>query len=133
MNFLKKIGRKKKEGALSSEEVKKIVTDLESICGDDKEIYEALLNIILLDPRKIGKSIREATREAEKFEELGDMTRAKIWYEIAGGLAIYDGNVEKVKEIFSKCEKLFNRKYPILKIPERAVAKAQEYYQKYLK
>jgi hypothetical protein len=55
-------------------------------------------------------------------------------YEIAGGLAIYEGNVEKVVEFYSECERLSpDKKYPILKNPEKAVAKAQEYYQKYLK
>jgi hypothetical protein len=49
-------------------------------------------------------------------------------------LAIYEGDAEKVAEYFGKCEKLLPQKsYPILKNPEKAVAKAQDYYQKYLK
>ncbi|MDH5460562.1 MAG: hypothetical protein OEW71_05965, partial [Candidatus Bathyarchaeota archaeon] len=63
-----------------------------------------------------------------------DSLRAKIWYKIAGGLAIYEGNVKKVTEFFSKCEKISpGTKYLILKNPETAVVKAQEYYQKHLK
>lgn len=56
-----------------------------------------------------------------------------MWYQIAGGLAIYEGDVEKVVEYFSKCEKLSGASYPILKNPQKAVAKAQEYYEKFLK
>jgi len=49
-------------------------------------------------------------------------------------LAIHEGDVKKVIEYFSKCEKVSQgTKYPILKNPEKAVAKAQEYYKEYLK
>jgi hypothetical protein len=55
-------------------------------------------------------------------------------YELAGKLAIWKGDVEKVREFFSQCQKISpNVKYPILKNPEKAIAKAKEYYEKYLK
>lgn len=109
------------------------MTDLEKLCGDDKETYEALFNVMLLDPRKVGVSMEEAAENAKKFEKEKDVTRARVWYQVAGGLAIYEGNVKKVVEYFSRCEKLFPEvKFPILKIPEKAVAKAQEYYKKFL-
>ena len=39
----------------------------------------------------------------------------------------------KVVEFFSQCEKISpGANYPILKNPGKAVAKAQEYYEKYL-
>lgn len=112
----------------------KVVTELEQICGDDKETYEALLATMFLDPRKIKMTMKEAAENAKKFEKDKDFVRARMWYEVAGGLAIYEGNVKKVVEFFSECEKKSpERKYLILKNPEKAVAKAQEYYQKYLK
>jgi len=112
----------------------KIITELERLCGNDKETYEALIHIMFLDPRKIGTSMKEAAENAKKFEKSNDFVKAGVWYEIAGGLAIYEGNVKKVVEFFSESEKISpNRKYPILKNPEKAVAKAQEYYKKYLK
>ncbi|MDI6691282.1 MAG: hypothetical protein QME50_05370 [Candidatus Bathyarchaeota archaeon] len=126
--------RKKKEERKTDTENTKTITELEQICGDDKETYEALHNTMFLDPRKITTSMKEAVENAKKFEKEKDFIRARTWYELAGGLAIYEGNVKKVVEYFSECEKLSpNTKYPILKNPEKAVAKAKEYYEKYLK
>jgi hypothetical protein len=55
-----------------------------------------------------------------------------MWYEVAGGLAIYEGNVKKVIEYYEAAERVAGKEYPILKNAEKAVAKAQEYYKKYL-
>jgi hypothetical protein len=126
--------RKKEQKESVEKETSMPLTELEQLCGDDKETYEALVNTMFLDPRKIGISMKEAAENAEKFEKTEDLLRARTLYEIAGGLAIYEGNVEKVVEFYSECERLSpDKKYPILKNPEKAVAKAQEYYQKYLK
>jgi len=114
-------------------ETKKTITELEQLCGDDKETYEALLNTMFLDPRKPGTSMKEAADNAKKYEKAKDFVKARMWYEIAGGLAIYEGNVKKVVEFFSEIEKISpDTKYTILKNPEKAVAKAQEYYKQYL-
>lgn len=131
MGFLDRFGKKKKKEE-KAEEVEEKLTDLESICADDNEVYEALHNTMFLDPRKIETSMEEAVKKAKEFEKSGDATRAKLWYEIAGGLAISEGDVGKVKDFFGKCEKLFNKEYLILKNPEKAVKKAQAYYQKHL-
>ncbi|XOB41653.1 MAG: hypothetical protein ACKKMS_02955 [Candidatus Nealsonbacteria bacterium] len=122
--------RKKKK-----EEVKEVITDLEKICGGEKKVYEALLNTMFLCPWKIEieTSMGEVVKKAKEFEKSGDTVRTRMWYETAGGLAIYHGNVAKVRKYFGKCEELSNEKYPILKIPEKAVKKAQEYYLKYPK
>jgi hypothetical protein len=126
--------RKKKEEKKTDTETVKMITELEQICGEDKETYEALHNTMFLDPRKITTSMKEAAENAKKFEKAKDFIKARTLYEIAGGLALYEGNVKKVVEYFSECEKISpNTKYPILKNPEKAVAKAQEYYKKYLK
>ena len=132
MGLLKRFRKKEKKKAV--EETAKLITELEQICGDDKETYEALVDTMFLDPRKIKSSMKEAVENAKKFEKAKDLTQARLWYEIAGGLAIYEGNVKKVVEFFSECEKNSSgKKYLILKNPEKAVAKAQEYYAKYLK
>ena len=115
-------------------ETKKTITELKQLCGDDKETYEALHHTMFLDPRKTGTSMKEAAENAKKSEKAKDLVRARTWYEIAGSLAIYEGNVKKVVEFFTECEKISpDIKYPILKNPEKAVEKAQEYYKKYLK
>ena len=126
--------KKEKKAEKLNIETTKVMTELEQICGDDQETYEALINSMFLDPRKIEVSMKEAVKNAEKFEKAKVSLRAKIWYEIAGGLAIYEGDVKKVVEFFSKCEKISpGTKYRILKNPEKAVVKAQEYYKKHLK
>lgn len=134
MGFLDRF-KKKKEKVIAPKvkAVKKIATDLEIICSDDKEAFGALYNTMLLEPRKIRVSIEEAVKRAENSEKSGDIITAVVWYKTAGGLAIYQGDVPKVKKYFGKCKKLSNENYKILEIPERAVKKAQEYYQKYLK
>jgi ribosomal protein S19 len=131
MGLLDLIKRKKSESVEIKTEQRQ-VTELERLCGDDKETYEALFNTMFLDPRKIGVTMEEAAETARKFEKGNDLVRAKVWYQIAGGLAIYKGDVKKVIEYFSKCEKLSGVSYPILKNPEKAVAKAQEYYREFL-
>ena len=123
--------RKKKK---TDVETTKTISELEQLCGDDKETYEALFHTMFLDPRKVGTSMKEAADNAKKFEKAKDFVKARTWYEIAGGLAIYEGNVKKVLEFFSEIEKISpDTKYTILKNPEKAVAKAQEYYKQYLK
>jgi hypothetical protein len=109
------------------------LTDLEEICGDDKEVYEALFETMYLDPRKIKMTIDQALDKAKEFEKEKNVHRARVLYDIAGGLAIYEGNVAKVKQFFGKSAKLNpDYPYPLLRIPERAVAKAKEFYEKYL-
>jgi len=125
-------GKKPKEEK-PKEEVKKVATDLEKICSDDKEAYDALYKTMLLDPKKTEVTIKEAEEKAKAFVQKGDASKATIWYQLAGGLAIYKGDVKQVKKYFGKCAELSpNASYTILKIPERAVAKAQEFYQKHL-
>jgi hypothetical protein len=122
--------RKKKE---KPPEEKKTVTDLKILCGEDKEVYEALRETMLLDPKRVSISLEEAEKKAKEFEKSGNLIQAKMEYFLAGGLAIYQGDTQKVIECFGKCQELSGKSYPILKMPEKAVAKAQEYYRKYLK
>jgi hypothetical protein len=133
MSLLNRFRKKKKEENVIAE-TKKTTTELQQLCWDDKETYEALHHSMFLDPRKIETSMKEAAENAKKSEKEEDLVKAKVWYEIAGGLAIYEGNVKKVVEFFTECEKISpDTQYTILKNPEKAVEKAQEYYKKYLK
>ena len=130
MGILDKLLRRKKTEEKSPEET---TTELEKFLANDKETYEALRRTMLLDPKKVEVSMKEAVEKAKELEKLGDALRARVWYEVAGGLAIYERDIKKVKEYFSKCAKLSpNVEYPILKNTEGAVQKAQEYYKKYL-
>jgi hypothetical protein len=122
------IFRKKKDMKLSEPKL----SDLEQLCGGDKETYNALLPIMFLDPRKIEVPIKQAADNAKKSEKEKDFVGARMWYEVAGGLALYEGNVKKVTEYYEGAQRVTGQKYLVLNNPEKAVAKAQEYYKKYL-
>jgi hypothetical protein len=124
--------RRRREERKSDVEHEQKVSELEQLTGNDKETYEALCSTMFLDPRKIEISLKQAADNAEKSEKDGDMARAGMWYEVAGGLAIYEGNVKKVIEHFTDAARVTGRQYVILKNPEKAVAVAQEYYKKVL-
>ena len=121
-----------KSAEKSTEKLK--LSDLEEICGDDKEVYEALLETMYLDPRKIKITIDQALEKAKDFEREKNVHRARVMYDIAGGLAIYEGNSVRVKQFFGKSSKLNpDYPYPILNVTERAISRAKEFYEKHLK
>jgi len=110
------------------------LSDLEEICGDDKEVYQALFETMYLDPRKVRYTIEQAVEGAKEFEKRKNLRRARVLYDVAGGLAIYEGDVAKVKLFFGKSAKLNpDYQYPILSVTERAVARAKAFYDKHLK
>jgi ABC-type glycerol-3-phosphate transport system substrate-binding protein len=102
------------------------------LIGNDKDTYEALASVMFLNPKNIDLSMKQAIDSAKEAEAKGDKPKAGMFYQVAGGLAIYEGNVKKVVEYYSMAEKLTGRHYAILKSPEKAVAVAQEYYKKFL-
>jgi hypothetical protein len=108
------------------------LTGLEQLCADDKETYEALFSVMFLDPRKIETTVKQAADNAKRFEKDKDLVSARMWYEVAGGLSLYEGNPKKVSEYYGSAERITGAKYLILKNPDKAVAKAREYYSKYL-
>ena len=127
-------GRRKEEKKPKVQAVQKMekISDLEQLAGNDKMTYEALAQVMFLDPRKIETSMKQAVDNAKKAEKDGDIAKAGMWYEVAGGLAIYEGNVKKVVEYYGEARRIIGREYKILGSPEKAVALAQEYYKKYL-
>ena len=128
MKIFKKSIKEKKEEQLIQKK-----TDLEEICGDDREIYEALKDTIFLDPKKVGITMEEAEQRAKESEEAGDSIKTRINYQIALGLAIWEGNVKEVIKFAKELRKFSGAEHPILKNPEKAVEKAQQYYRKYQK
>lgn len=125
MSFI--FGRKEKK---KEELVKK--TNLEELCAGDKEVYDALFSVMFLDPRKIQVSMKQAVENAKRNEKEKYLVTARMWYEVAGGLAIYEGDVKKVIEYFEAAKRISGEDYPILKNAEKAVTKAQDYYKRYL-
>ena len=118
---------KSKAGAVASADL----TTLEQICGTDKELCQAL-SYMFLDPRKIDVSTKQAADKAKKAEKEKDLVGARMWYEVAGGLAVYEGDTKKVVEYYGGAQRVTGEKYLILNNPDKAVAKAQEYYKQYL-
>lgn len=110
-------------------------TGLDQVCADDRDVCKALEHTMFYDPRKVQATLDEAAKKAGDFEKKGDSQHARMWYHIAGGLALWKGDAAKVKQYFGKCAKLApDMPYePITKVPEKAVAKAQEFYEKFLK
>jgi hypothetical protein len=121
-----------KNKSKASTVVARDLTALEQICENDKETYEALRHVIFLDPRKIDVTMKQAVDNAKSAEKQKDISRARMWYEVAGGLAIYEGNVKKVVEYYSAAARVTGEKYPIVDNAQKAVAKAQEYYKQHL-
>jgi hypothetical protein len=129
--IFRRIRRGEKKQKQTDQSTEKM-SELEQLVGDDKTTYQALTQTMFLDPRKIETPTKQAVENAKKSEKDGDKAKAGMWYEVAGGLAIYEGNVKKVVEYYSEAQRILGREYPILKNPEKAVALAQEYYKKYL-
>lgn len=120
--FDRLFGRKKEKKVpipIAGTQKKENPNELRVICSDDPGTYEALYDTMFLNPRSLKVSMEEAARQGN--------------YWIAGGLAIWKGDTEKVKEYFGELAKKTGRTFKILEIPERAVKKAQEYYAKNLK
>ena len=124
---------RRKDAKVQTQSSMKMLSELEQICGEDKETYMALYHTMFLDPRRVHYTIKDAIENAKRYEKEKNLGRARIWYDIAGGIALYEGNPKKVAEFFGEAEKLSGLEYPIVNRAEKAVAAAQEYYKKTLK
>jgi len=126
--------KKKSQEKPEQQEVKEATepTELEEFFRGEPEVYEALKDLIFLDPRKVKISINDAEDKAKELKKAKDDLRAAGWYRIAGSLAIYEGNVHKVKDYFSKYAKLTGKNPKILENPELSVKRAQDYYKAFL-
>ena len=124
--------KRKKEEVTKVEEKPKVEEEtnlLKKLCGDDKALYEDLSYSLYLEPRSKG-TYAEAIKKAKK----ADAKDALFAYTNAGALALYEGNVDGVKEAFEKYAELSDRKYErIRKVPEKAVEIARKYYKEELK
>ena len=58
---------RRKEKKTKEEQVKK--TELEELCADDKETYDALFSVMFLDPTKIHVPMQQAAENAKKSEK----------------------------------------------------------------
>ena len=130
------IFRKKKQEAAAKPAQK---TLLEELCGGNDELYQALSRTILLNPRLTAKEgIDSHVDKAQEHEKIGDNIRARIEYQVAGELALYEEELAQAQKFFKKAAEadpnFENRKvFEYLskkENAERALAVAQEFYSK---
>jgi len=130
--------RRKKE---TEEKVEKKVEEktlLEDLCKGDNELYSALSRTLLLNPEATKKTGEMDARveKAQEHEKNKDYVRARIEYQVAAELALYEGKTAQVQKLFKKAAEI-DPNYPNRNIfefftkkenTEKAIAVAQEYY-----
>ncbi len=115
---------------------------LEELCRGDTELLSALNHTVLLDPLRLHEEgIDSYIEKAQEFEKNKDFLRARINYQAAGEIALYEGNLAQVQKFFKKCAELeSNPEYKKVFVyyskkanAEKALKIAQEYYTRRVK
>lgn len=110
-----------------------IPTRLQEIVGKDTDLYWAMSRVMFLDPKRVTTPLEQAVRQASEHESAGNKIRAEVWYRIAGGIALYKGDVDEVRKFFQKALLVSGqdrREYKIIsEQPERAVEISTKYYE----
>ncbi len=102
------------------------------MCGGDEELYRALSNLMFLDPKKITVALEIILNEARDFEMNGNNIRAEVAYRTAGGVSLFKGDTEGVKNYFSKASLLAASRpeyMTLAKKADEAVSVARKYYE----
>lgn len=127
-------GRKKEPEEKKVEEK----TLLEELCKGDNELYRALSKTLLLNPeltKKAGEMDARVER-AQEYEKNKDYVRARVEYQVAGQLALFEGKKAEAQKFFKKAAEI-DPAYPDKSIfeflakkenAEKAITVAQEYY-----
>lgn len=115
---------------------------LEELCGGDTKLFHALSHTVLLNPQRLSKEgIESHIKQAEESEKKKDFLRARIHYQAAGEIALYEGKLAQAREFFKKCaelesdseyKKVFSY-YSRKPNAEKALKVAQEYYAQTIK
>ena len=130
------ISRKKKQ---KTEEKTVQKTLLEELCGGNDELYQALSRTILLNPQLTAKEgIDSHIEKAQEYKKTGDKVRARISYQTAGEISLYEGKLAQAQEYFKKAAdvdpKFENKKifeyFSKKENAEKALAVTQEFYAK---
>lgn len=136
MGLLDLFRRKKKaEGKEKSESIGK--SSLEELCGNDHELCYTLSRTLFLHPtRPQTKGLDSYVKKAKDYEKKKDFLRARIEYQVAGELALYEGKLTEAQRFFKKCaeleqdpeyKKIFEY-YLQKENAEKALKIAQEFY-----
>lgn len=115
---------------------------LEELCEGDTELLSVLSHTVLLNPTKLSEEEKSSyTEKAQEFEEKKDFLRARINYQAAGEIALYEGKLKEVQKFFRKSAELESNPeykkifayYSKKANAEKALKIAQEYYARTLK
>ena len=115
------------------------ITLLDSLCAGDKELLQTLSRTLLLNPETtVKEGIDYHTEKAQAYEKDQKLRNARIEYQVAGEIALFEGKLQQVQKLFKKAAETepdyefkkafeyFNKK----ENAERAIAVAQEFYTK---
>jgi len=95
------IFRKKEKKAAVEQPAPK--TLLEELCGDDRKLYEVLSKTTLLNPEMTAREgINTYFEKAQEYEKAGDHVRARVAYQTAGEISLYEGKLTQAQKFFNK-------------------------------
>ncbi len=124
-------GRKKQDATVPVEET--VTSKLQELCGGDEELYRALSNLMFLDPKRISIPLDRILSDARDFETKSNNLRAEVGYRIAGGICLYQGDVEGVRSNFMRAASVAgNSRVEYSTIAKRAgeaVSAAKKFYE----
>ena len=114
-------------------------TLLNELCGGDKELHEALSRTLLLNPETtVKEGIDSYVTKAQEHEATQKPTKARIAYQVAGEIALYEGKLTQMQKFFKKAAEVdpecpYRNVFEYLskkENAERALKVAQEFYTK---
>jgi len=140
------LGIFRKKETKKTEEAKAIPskdTLLAELCKGNDELCNALSRTLLLnvESTKSGGGIDARVEKAQEYEKTKDFVRARVEYQVAGELALYEGKTANVQKFFKKAAEMdpsspFKNIFEYLakkENAEKAVAVAKEYYSRSVK
>ncbi len=132
-------GKEKREGETTESTEKSL---LEELCKGDTELFSVLSHTVLLNPSRLSEEgIDTYIEKAQEFEKKKDFLKARINYQAAGEIALYEGKLTQVQKFFKKCAELESSPeykkvfayYSKKANAEKALRFAQEYYTRTVK
>lgn len=137
LGLFRKKEKETKEKLASS--LPKEETLLDQLCGGNKELHAVMSRTLLLNPETtVKQGIDFHAQKAQEFEGDHKPRNARIEYQIAGEIALYEGKLQQVQKLFKKAaeaepEYEFKTAFEYLskkENAERAITIAQEFYTK---
>lgn len=114
-------------------------TLLDELSGGNTELHEALSRTLLLNPETLVKDGADFyANKAQEHEEAQNLRDARIAYQVAGEIAMYEGKMAQVQKFFKKAAEVdpecpYKNAFEYLskkENAERAIAVAREFYKK---